>query len=49
MEYELENKICEAIDCTQKAVKTIEVNAGIYGKIPLLLCNKCIVKFNETK
>ena len=46
---DLENQTCEAIDCNAKAVKIIEVNAGIYGKILILLCNKCIVKFIEAK
>ena len=47
LSQDFDNSICEAIDCNAKAVKIIEVNAGIYGKIPLLLCNKCIVKFSE--
>lgn len=44
-----ENEICEAIDCNLKAIKKIEVNAGSYGKIPVFLCNKCIVKFSEER
>jgi hypothetical protein len=49
LQYQLENEVCEAIDCNAKAVKKIEVNAGIYGKIPLLLCYNCVPKFNEVK
>ena len=44
-----DNGICEVIDCNAKAVKTVEVNAGIYGQIILFLCTECIDKFKEVK
>jgi hypothetical protein len=49
LKNDLENQTCEAIDCNAKAVKKIEVNAGMYGKIPLFLCYNCVPKFNEVK
>jgi len=49
LRYQLENEVCEAIECNAKAVKTLKVNAGTYGQITLFLCSKCVKKFNEVK
>ena len=49
IKYDFENKICEAIDCNAKAVRTVEVNAGTYGPMKIFLCKNCIDKFKERK
>ena len=41
--------ICEAIDCHEKAIRTVDVNAGSYGVIRIFLCKDCIHKFKEVK
>jgi hypothetical protein len=49
LSQDLDNCICEAIDCKEKAIKTVKVNAGTFGQITLFLCTKCIDKFkNQT-
>ena len=40
---------CEAISCSAKATKKIEVKVGKLGKILLFLCNDCCRKFQDLK
>jgi hypothetical protein len=46
---ELDNKdirnICNAFDCSNRAIETIDVKAGKFGIISLSLCSICIRKF----
>lgn len=46
-EQELNNTICEAIGCGARATKKIEVSAGPQKVVCLLLCNRCVSKFEE--
>jgi hypothetical protein len=39
--------LCEAFDCFQKATVQIEVQIGHSGTLSLNLCNKCVPKFQE--
>jgi len=38
---------CDALDCENKYTDIIKVDAGIYGKIPLKLCKRCLNLFRE--
>lgn len=44
---ESDKKICEAFDCSNKAVTTIKVSAGNYGQISLNICRLCEPKFTN--
>ena len=46
-EQELNNAICEAIGCGARATKKIDVSAGPQKMVCLLLCNRCVSKFEE--
>ncbi len=39
--------LCDALDCENKYTDTIKVDAGLYGKIPLKLCKRCLNLFKE--
>ena len=41
----VENILCEAIECIEKATETLEVPAGDYGNLELYLCKECVQKF----
>jgi hypothetical protein len=45
---EINNLICDANDCTNKAYEKIIIKAGKYGHIILFLCKDCIPKFKES-
>ena len=38
--------VCEAYNCSEKAVNQILVSAGNFGKVNLNLCNLCVSKFS---
>ena len=40
---------CEAINCSAKATKKIEVKVGKLGKIFLFVCNNCCHKFEDSE
>lgn len=41
------NNVCEAAGCFAKATVIIEVKVGEQGNIPLSLCSKCVIKFED--
>ncbi|HEY7570393.1 MAG TPA: hypothetical protein VH796_03390 [Nitrososphaeraceae archaeon] len=47
LDFQVNNRICEADGCIAKATNEIKVNAGPQKVISLLLCNDCISKFQE--
>ena len=44
---EINNLICEGIDCKRSASEKIIIKAGKYGHISLFLCKNCIRIFKE--
>ena len=42
---EVDNAICEAVNCFSPAQVQIEVKVGQAGSISLSLCNDCVCKF----
>jgi hypothetical protein len=44
-QFNLNNSICEAVGCFEKATAKIDVKAGKFGQISLVLCKKCFPKF----
>ena len=44
---EVDNAICEAINCFSPAQVQIEVRVGQAGSISLSLCNDCVHKFSD--
>jgi hypothetical protein len=44
---QLNNGICEADGCFEKATTKIEEDAGEYGLISLYLCSNCARKFQD--
>jgi len=42
------SNLCEAAGCFAKATMLIEVKVGEKGNIPLMLCSKCVIKFEDT-
>jgi hypothetical protein len=46
-EFQLNDGICEAVNCSAKAITTILVKAG-NRSVALNLCNSCISKFEDT-
>ena len=47
MELQVNNTICEAVGCFEKAVTKIDVKVGKLGSISLDLCSSCIHKFDQ--
>jgi hypothetical protein len=47
MEYRVNNSICEAVGCFEKAATTIIVRVGRLGSISLDLCTDCMKKFDN--
>jgi hypothetical protein len=47
LDFQVNNRICEAVRCSAKATNEIEVKVGSHGAISLLLCDNCISKFQE--
>ena len=47
LETELNDDICEAVNCSAKVATTILVKAGDRS-VALNLCNSCISKFEDT-
>jgi len=46
---QVNNSVCEAVDCCSPAEVQIKVKVGQVGSISLSLCNDCVRKFrNET-
>ena len=43
------NSICEAVNCSSRALVQIEVKVGQLGTITLSLCNNCVSKFRDLK
>jgi hypothetical protein len=41
------NSICDAANCSSKALVQIEVKVGQLGTITLALCNDCVSKFRD--
>ena len=41
------NEVCDAVGCSARASKKIEVIAGPQKVISLLLCNNCVSRFQE--
>lgn len=46
-EFQLNDDICEAVNCSAKAATTILVKTG-NRSVALNLCNSCITKFEDT-
>jgi hypothetical protein len=46
LEFELNDNICEAVNCSAKVTTTILVKVGDRS-VALNLCNSCISKFEE--
>jgi len=44
---EVNNSVCEAVDCFSTAEVQIEVKVGQVGSISLSLCNDCVRKFSD--
>jgi hypothetical protein len=47
MEAQVNNTICEAVGCFEKAATKINVKVGERGSISLDLCSSCIHKFDQ--
>jgi hypothetical protein len=48
-DIELNNPICEATGCLEKATDNITIKVGSLGIITLLLCSNCVPKFQEVE
>jgi len=44
---QVNNIICEAVDCFSSAQVQIEVKVGQAGSVSLSLCNDCVRKFSD--
>ena len=44
---EVNDSVCEAVDCFSPAEVQIEVKVGQAGSISLSLCNDCVRKFSD--
>ena len=42
-----DEKLCDAFSCDAKATEQIQVSAGRYGTIDILVCKSCVSKFLE--
>jgi hypothetical protein len=49
MELCLNNSICEAVGCSNKATVQLAVKVGPERNIQLFLCKYCVSKFEECK
>jgi uncharacterized protein YlaI len=47
IELEVNNSICDAVGCSNKATVELTVNVGRKRTIQLFLCKDCISKFEE--
>jgi hypothetical protein len=47
LDFQVNNGICEAYGCSQKATTKISVKVGQLGSISLDLCTNCTDKFDE--
>jgi hypothetical protein len=47
LDFQVNNTICEAIQCFAKATNKIDVKVGESGVIPLYLCKHCVRKFDR--
>jgi uncharacterized protein YlaI len=47
IELEVNNSICEAVGCSNKATVELTVNVGRKRTIQLFLCKDCVSKFEE--
>jgi len=45
---ELNNPICEAVDCIQEATVEVNVRVGHNSTLTLNLCKKCVAWFQES-
>jgi hypothetical protein len=46
-EIEKSKPICEAVDCNDIGTERIDLSAGKFGVIELLVCSNCVLKFKE--
>ena len=49
LDFQVNNPICEATGCLEKATDKIMVKVGSLGVITLLLCSNCVPKFQEVE
>ncbi|HEY7571453.1 MAG TPA: hypothetical protein VH796_08790 [Nitrososphaeraceae archaeon] len=47
LDLQINNFVCEATGCFEKATDKIVVKVGSLGAISLLLCRNCVAKFQE--
>lgn len=47
LEFELNDDICEAVNCSAKVATTVLVKTGDRS-VALNLCNSCVSKFEDT-
>ena len=47
LDFQVNNSICEGYGCIEKAAAKIKVKVGNLGTISLLLCRKCVAKFQD--
>jgi hypothetical protein len=47
IDLQVNNCICEAVQCFAKATAKIDVKVGETGVIQLYLCNHCVGKFDR--
>ncbi len=47
IDLQLNNSICEAVECFAKAATEIRIPVGKLGLLKLLVCNNCIPKFTD--
>ena len=47
LNFPANKEICNATGCTKEATEQLEISAGRYGTISLLLCRPCVDKFRD--
>jgi hypothetical protein len=47
MQSLVNDDVCQAFGCCEKAVREIKVDAGKFGTITLLVCANCVEKFRD--
>jgi uncharacterized protein YlaI len=47
LQLKVNNSICEAVGCSNKATVQLAVNAGRERPIQLFLCKNCVSKFED--
>ncbi len=47
-EIENRKRICDSLSCEAEATEQIEVSAGKFGVIELLVCKNCVCKFQAS-